>query len=396
MKGSRIVYMYAVALAVGVFLQFDKVRTWMDSCYEQSPPQAVALALEAGSVIHRGVGLESLGRALDCASAPLFDGAYRNTYRCEDINLADAAMPSAHAQEPEAAPRQERAASPAPLASPASLGAPAPPVAQITQVPPALASVDPASPAAAAPKAPVVLAARKPLPRRNLPANVLVVGDSLAVALSASMERAFKQFDGLNLVGKGKVASGLQNPGYYNWEQALRQYLAEYNPGLVVVMMGANDAKYLSLDPQAEGPVAVQDKRRQTYEARLARFLAVLEEKRVSCCWVGLPVMGDQELSDKSRALNDLIRAACEQSPRARYLDTWPLLSGSEGGYAQHLQDAAGHRVKVREGDRIHFSPAGGDIIVRAFLRGLDDVLELKPRPLREVAAAPAGNPPLQ
>ncbi len=383
MKGSRIVYMYAVALAVGVFLQFDKVRTWMDSCYEQSPPQAVAVALEAGSVIHKGVGLESLGHALDCASAPMFDGAYRNTYRCGDTSLADAAMPSARAQEPEAAPRRERESAPD---SPA-------PQASAQQ---ALASIDPAPKAPAAPTAPAALAARKPLPRLNLPANVLVVGDSLAVALAASMERTFKQFDGLNLVGKGKVASGLQNPGYYNWEQALRQYLAEYNPGLVVVMMGANDAKYLSLDPQAEGPVAVQDKRRQTYEARLARFLAVLEEKRVSCCWVGLPVMGDQELSDKSRALNDLIRAACEQSPRARYLDTWPLLSGSEGGYAQHLQDAAGHRVKVREGDRIHFSPAGGDIIVRAFLRGLDDVLELKPRPLREVAAAPAGNPPLQ
>ena len=54
--------------------------------------------------------------------------------------------------------------------------------------------------------------------------------------------------------------------------------------------------------------------------------------------------------------------------------------------------------VHMKAGDTysLRFSPAGGDIIVRAFLRGLDDVLELKPRPLREVAAAPAGNAPLQ
>ena len=362
MKGGRIIGIYALALAVAVLVQFDRVESWLGSRFEQGlPGWAHELVLNVDA-LYQSTGLATAGLELDCATAPLFGGTYKNTYRCEQPVLAEL-----DGQAPEASGGMQSA-----LACP-----PAQAQGQGDQAVLATATVP-------APQAKLKAAP----PHLRLPCDVLVVGDSLAIALSGSLERIFKRYDGLTMIPKGKVASGLQNPQYYDWEQALRQFLKEYNPGLVVVMMGANDAKYLTLDPQSSEPCALADKRRGVYEARLARFLAVLEEKGVTSFWIGLPVMGDQDLSAKSHALNAIVAQACAGTAHSRFLDTWSLLADAGGNYAQHVVDGSGKRVKVREGDKIHFSPAGGDIIAKAFLTDVGSMIELKPKDSKEVAAA--------
>ncbi|WP_243440067.1 DUF459 domain-containing protein [Fundidesulfovibrio soli] len=358
MKGGRITGIYALALALAVLVQFDRVESWLGSRFEQGLPGWAHELVLGVDALYQRTGLAAAGLELDCATAPLFGGTYKNTYRCAQPALAD-------------------------------LDAQAPGGLQAEQAcPPALAATQAEPAATANPAAPAPPARPKAAPKLRLPCDVLVVGDSLAIALAGSLERVFKRYDGLNMIPKGKVASGLQNPQYYDWEQALRQFLKEYSPGLVVVMMGANDAKYLSLDPQAPEPCAVADKRRGAYEARLARFLAVLEEKGVTSFWVGLPVMGDQDLSAKSHALNAIVAQACAGTAHSRFLDTWSLLADPGGNYAQHVVDGSGKRVKVREGDKIHFSAAGGDIIAKAFLTDVGSMIELKPKDSKEVAAA--------
>lgn len=347
MKGGRIIAIYAAALVIGVLLQFDRIEPWLAGKFADGLPEGLAAVVNVGESLHSAMGLTGMGLALDCSTSGMFGGTYKKTYRCHEAALVDAAPP---------------APSGVSLAS-ASLDAPTD-----------------SGPSGQQPA--------KAQPKLIPPCNVLVVGDSLAVTLAVSLEKALKEFDGLTMIPKGKIASGLQNPQYYNWEQALRQFMAEYDPKLVVVMMGANDAKYLSLDPEAPEPAAAADKRRAAYEARLAKFLSIMDERGVTSYWIGLPVMGDQELSDKSRALNAIVRAACQGSSHGRFLSTWELLAGPQGSYAQHIQDAAGHRVRVREGDKVHFSTAGGDIIVKAFLRDVEEVIELRPKGAKQVAQA--------
>ena len=325
--GRRIVLAYAVALCFGLVVMFDKVGPWLAAKAEEAP--ACRAGLELGEQLHATLGLSALARSFDCAAASAFDSTYKNTYRC-----AQAATLEALGAGPEADPASVALPEGKPaLAQPLSGDAP-------------------------------VQAAVSPLVLRS-PGKVLVVGDSLAITLAISLERACKGYEGMALVAQGKVASGLQNPQYYNWEQSLRQLLAEHAPVLVVVMMGANDAKYLTLDPDADGPAAMADKRAAVYQARLAKFLRVLAERNIPSCWVGLPIMGDPELAAKSQALNTLARQACQELPNLRYLDTWPLLADQQGNYAHYLVNEKGAKVRVREGDKIHFSSAGGDIIAR-------------------------------
>jgi hypothetical protein len=403
MKGGRIVSIYALALAAGIFLQFDRMEAWLASAFPDGAPAAVAALVKAGEAVHSGTGLTALGLSLDCSAAGLFEGSYKKTYRCQDVLLAgarpsDSGFPGeAHAQAP--VPGTRDGASAAGNGASAGEGDAATPSVFVPSVPAPGDVLTPSIPAGAgAPARPPAgerpQAAPKLAVKLAPPLNVLVVGDSLAIALAVSLEKALKEFEGLSLTARGKIASGLFNPQYYNWEQALSQFIDENGAKLVVVMMGANDAKYLSLDPASPEPVALADKRRFVYEARLKKFLAVMDQKGVSSYWIGLPVMGDPDLAAKSRALNSMVREGCDGSSRARFLDTWDLLCGPEGGYAQHLTTPAGHRVRVREGDKVHFSVAGGDIIVKALLRDAEQTVELRPRGSKEVAEAGLGHPP--
>ena len=343
MTGPRTILIYAAALAVAVFLQFDRLDPWLSAKFPDGLPKSLAVVMNAVEEVHASAGLAGLALAMDCSTAGMFGGTYKKTYRCQDNTLADSAppLPKAYAAfEPQGTPD-------------------------------------------------LVIEAKTAPDKLAPPANILVVGDSLAITLAVSLDKAFKGFEGLTMIPKGKIASGLQNPQYFNWEQALRQFIKEYDPKLVIVMMGANDAKYLSLDPEQLEPAALADKRRAVYEARLEKFLAVMDERGVRSYWIGLPVMGDPELSGKSRALNSLVSNACQGSANGRFLDTWPLLCDQQGNYAQHILDTAGHRVRVREGDKIHFSTAGGDIIVKALLKDAGEVIELRPKGSTDVAEAP-------
>lgn len=343
MTGRRTILIYALALAVAVFMLFDRLDPLLSAKFPDGPPQCLAVVMSAVEEVYSATGLAGLALAMDCSTAGLFEGTYKKTYRCQDSALVDSAPP-----------------------------------------------LPKASAASESPSATDLVIETKTAPTKlSPPANVLVVGDSLAITLAVSLDKAFKGFEGLTMIPKGKIASGLQNPQYFNWEQALRQFIKEYDPKLVIVMMGANDAKYLSLDPEQPEPAALADKRRAAYETRLEKFLAVMDESGVRSYWIGLPVMGDPELSGKSCALNSLVRTACQGSANGKFLDTWPLLCDQQGNYAQHILDTAGHRVRVREGDKIHFSTAGGDIIVKALLKDAGEIIELRPKGSTDVAEAP-------
>jgi len=371
LKGGRIVLVYAVALAVGLFIQFDKLEPWLAAKFDNGPSPEWTIVFSDINRVRTGLGLNCAATALDWAAAGAFDGTYKNNFSSGADLLAGDVLPGKAFAASDPAARDE---------------------------PSGAVSVTPGSEnATLRPRAGDASSGLAEPLRLPTPCTVLVVGDSLALALAVPMEKAFKGIEGLTLVSKGKIASGLQNPNVYKWEEALRQFLKEYDPKLVVVMMGANDARYLTLDPESQTPVALPDRHLNTYQVRLEKFLSALDEKGVASYWIGMPIMGDPELAAKCQALNAVVRQACEATGRTRYLDTWNLLAGPDGGYAHYLFNEKGARIRVREGDKIHFSAAGGAIIVKAFLKDAGPLFGQTVKNTKDVAAnAPTPEDPRQ
>ena len=76
--------------------------------------------------------------------------------------------------------------------------------------------------------------------------------------------------------------------------------------------------------------------------------------------------------------LNAIVQKEAKARPgKAIFVDTYTMFAGTNGGFAEYLENAKGDTVKVRAGDGVHFEPAGGDIIAREVLKQLNKLFDL-------------------
>ena len=77
------------------------------------------------------------------------------------------------------------------------------------------------------------------------PLRVLIVGDSVGLDLGQPLVNALGGFGDVTTYLDGRIDTGLSRPDYFNWPAELNVDLANQQPQLVVVMIGANDAQGL-------------------------------------------------------------------------------------------------------------------------------------------------------
>jgi hypothetical protein len=84
----------------------------------------------------------------------------------------------------------------------------------------------------------------------------------------------------------------------------------------------------------------------------------------------------------RSRAGSTRSTRSCTRRPsgggRVAFVDTYTLLTGPDGGYAEYLTGDRGTLEKVRRGDGVHLERAGGDIVAAAVLEELERRFELR------------------
>jgi len=246
----------------------------------------------------------------------------------------------------------EPTAAPAPAPS-----APAPfaPVAAIAQVPPQAPGVPVSSSnAASAPSraASSVRAAEASLARTRL----LVVGDSLSIALADVLERRLAKTPGLAFARLGKISSGLARPDFFDWEKHMDEMAAKTAPDIVVVMIGANDNKSLRLPSGQAVHFGARDWAAE-YRRRAARLVEIARRHNpaVRIVWLGAPVMGDPALAKDMPVVNAALADAMRRLPGCRFVDMWPVLAGPNGAYAEFLDQ----KTRLRATDGVHLAPAG-------------------------------------
>jgi hypothetical protein len=210
---------------------------------------------------------------------------------------------------------------------------------------------------------------RTPTPDHKL--GMLIVGDSVARDFGESLVAAA---DKTGLIAPSldyRIATGFTRPDYFDWPAELARLVAGTPPDVVVALFGANDAQGLLL-PDGTAVQTLDDPRWSVeYGKRIGAAMDALRAPGRLVLWVGQPLMRDGRYSADMERLDAIFQEQAATRPWVEFIDSRPVLSDSNGRYADHLPDASGTLVDVRQPDGIHLSRDGADRIAAVVLAKL-------------------------
>ncbi len=201
--------------------------------------------------------------------------------------------------------------------------------------------------------------------------RLLIVGDSMAATdFGRALERRLAKLDGLKVARKGKSATGLARPDFYDWFAQAEKQTKKNRPDLVVVVIGGNDGQDL-LNEEGKGRIVFNSKRwPAAYQKRVTDFAATLTANNRRVAWLELPVMDRARLEKKLSTIRALQRVALEANPDVFWVETRPLFLTESGKIKRRVG-----RRKMRQKDGIHFSLAGSRYFADGVVELLKDVL---------------------
>lgn len=199
------------------------------------------------------------------------------------------------------------------------------------------------------------------------PLRILVTGDSLSDFDGRQLARLVSSE---HLPAKVRVqarnGTGLTQPSVFDWSDEAAQDAVNFDPDVVVMVLGANDG--WPLEGADVGSNAWNSEYSRRVEAVTRDFLAGDAQRRVY--WVGPPVPRSAPWIHIFARINDAVRAVVPNIPGLRYVDVAGPTS-DHGRYTDYLTDSAGHRVLARQHDGIHFSWPGSVFPARIILTAL-------------------------
>ncbi len=221
---------------------------------------------------------------------------------------------------------------------------------------------------------------RRPTPTNEL--RIAVVGDSLAAGLGVYLEREFRPAL-VEVLRQGRVSTGLSRLDYFDWMAAMRRIESNYQPDLVVVMIGDNDNQSL-LTPGNQVVAEIGSfEWPQKYEDRVEEFTRIAVDGGAHVAWVGLPIVQRKERWDVMQRQNDIFEDVVGLTPNALYVDTWDRFATREGQYTPFYWED-GRIELIRTSDGLHFNPRGYELLAEAVGTAVVDQFRLTPNALAE------------
>ena len=207
-------------------------------------------------------------------------------------------------------------------------------------------------------------------PTAAAPLKVLIIGDSVGIDLGQELVSTLGVTGNVSTYLDGRVDTGLTRPDYFNWPAELGIDLANQQPQLVVVMMGANDPQGL-----VEGGTTYQFGTPGWNDAYSRRVGAILDQAHAAgarVLWVGMPPMASAELDQKLQVVNSLVQGqVAQRRPYAAYLSSAPALGDAQGRYTAFVTNPGGAVITIRTPDGIHVTPGGGQRLADAVVKAM-------------------------
>ena len=220
-----------------------------------------------------------------------------------------------------------------------------------------------------------------PAPRDG-PYRVLLIGDSMAATdFGRELEKRLDQHADIDCRRKGKSATGLARPDFFNWTTEGAKQVKRAEPDLVIVVIGGNDGQDL-ITPNRKGRRVHWNGRRwqDAYRARVEAFVDLLTGAGRRVLWLELPVMDHRSLEKKLKTIRAVHREAIDaKSDVAWYVDTRRHFVGDDDRLLRKVRVKGYKKLqRLRQEDGIHFTVAGSRYFADAVYPEIVEILGLR------------------
>ncbi len=202
------------------------------------------------------------------------------------------------------------------------------------------------------------------------PMGMWIIGDSLAKYFGPELANLAFDSGVVDPTVNYRVVSGLVARNYFDWPEYVADRMPDLAPDVVVVLFGGNDHQAIFVDGtriEEHTPEWME-----AYRGRVAEMMdLILSLGAEHIYWVGLPIMGDDEINASVPELNSAYAAEAEERPEVTFVPAYDLFTDESGKYATHLRDEEGELRRMRSADGAHFEPAGARRLAIHVLRYL-------------------------
>jgi lysophospholipase L1-like esterase len=211
------------------------------------------------------------------------------------------------------------------------------------------------------------------------PLRVYVGGDSVVRDAGESFLRFAAEDPRLSAGLHYEIATGLSRPDFFDWPAALAADASSLKPEIALIMFGGNDAQgIVGPDGTVHGQVDTPGWRAE-YGRRVGGVMDELRAYDRLVLWIAQPPMRAADFDHRIDIINEVVAAQAAGRPWVTFVDTAAVLGGPDGEYVDRLP---AYEDDLRQGDGIHLSRAGADLLARHLLALIDE----------EIAAAGAGS----
>ncbi len=195
--------------------------------------------------------------------------------------------------------------------------------------------------------------------------DVVVIGDSMMKSVARALKKECAKRD-LSVDVLTSIGSGLARLDLFDWHLKVRDLVAEHQPEVVFVMMGANDNQAmqtgggtLSFDSTGWG---------MEYGRRAGKLMDILiEGKTDKIVWIGLPCMREKGLNADAKVISRIVDQQALARPSVSFVSTYRMFS-KKGAYSAYIIQKSGMPLDVRSSDGIHLNTAGAELLARTVM----------------------------